>query len=88
MATLSQPLTQPIVKLSKLVKKVRQLGCETFLGTVDVMVAKNWLNRVLDTLTNMELNDELKLRVAIRLIDKTIATWWDNLKLRSIILVT
>ena len=34
-------------------------------------------------MTNMELDDELKLRVAIRLIDKSAATWWDNLKLHS-----
>ena len=36
----------------------------------------------------MELNDELKLRVATRMIDKNAATWWDNLKLRSITPVT
>ena len=43
---------------------------------------------VYDTLTNMELDDELKLRVATRLIDKSVATWWDNLKLCFIALVT
>ena len=31
----------------------------------------------------MELDDELKLKVATRLIDKSAATWWDNLKLRT-----
>ena len=36
----------------------------------------------------MEFDDELKLRVAIRLIDKSAATWWDNLKLKSIAPVT
>ena len=30
----------------------------------------------------MELDDELKLRVATRLIDKSAATQWDNLKLQ------
>ena len=30
----------------------------------------------------MELDNELKLKVATRLIDKSAATWWDNLKLR------
>ena len=29
----------------------------------------------------MELDDELKLRVTIRLTNKSVATWWDNLKL-------
>ena len=80
--TFAQPLAQAVVKLSKLVKKTRQLGCETFFGTVDDVVAKNWLKKVSDTLIDMELNDELKLGVATRLIDKSDATWWDNLKLR------
>ena len=56
------------------------MGYETFLGIVDVVAAKNWLKRVLDILTNTELNDELKLRVATKLIDQSITTWWDNLK--------
>ena len=30
------PPVQPVIKLFKLVKKARQLGCETFSGTVDV----------------------------------------------------
>ena len=32
----------------------------------------------------MELDDELKLRVVTWLINKSVATWWDNLKLRAI----
>ena len=36
----------------------------------------------------MKLDDELKLRVATRLMDKSVAIWWDNLKLRSTVLVT
>ena len=31
----------------------------------------------------MELDDELKLKVPSRLIDKSAATRWDNLKLRT-----
>ena len=64
------------------------MGCETFLGTIDVVATKNWLKRVFDTLIDMELHDELKLRMDTRLIEKSATTWWDNLKLRSIALVT
>ena len=64
------------------------MGCKTFSSTVDVVIINNLLKRVLNTLTNMELDDELKLRVATRLIDKSAATWWDNLKLKSTALVT
>ena len=31
----------------------------------------------------MELNDELKMRVATRLVNKSAVTRWDNLKLKS-----
>ena len=68
------PPAQLVVKLSKLVKEAKKLGCETFLGIVDVAI-NNWLKRVSNTLSNMELDDELKLRVATRLISKSIATW-------------
>ena len=59
------------------------MECNTFLYTIDAVVAKNWLKRVSDTLIDMELDDELKLRVATRLIDKSATSWWDNLKHRS-----
>ena len=62
------------MKLSKLVKEAKQLRCETFFGTVDVVAVKNWLKRVSDTLSNIELDDKLKLRVATRLIDKSATT--------------
>ena len=61
--------------MSKLVKKARQLDCETFSGPVDAGLAKNRLKRVSDILTDMELDDDLKFRVATRLIDKSVATW-------------
>ena len=33
------------------------------------------VKKVLDTLIDVELDDELKLRVATRLIDKSATTW-------------
>ena len=88
MAPFVPPPTQLVIKLSKLVKEARQLSCETFSGTVNAVATKNWLKMVSDSLTDMELDDELKLRVATRLIDKSVAIWWFNLKLRSIAPIT
>ena len=79
--TLPQSSTTLGIKLSKLIKEARMLGCEIFSRSVDDVVEKNWLKRVFDTLNDMKLDDELKLKVATRLIDKSAATWWDNLKL-------
>ena len=59
------------LKLSKLVKEARLLGCQTFSGTVDAIVAKNWIKKVSDTMVDMELEDTLKLRVATRLLDQS-----------------
>ena len=64
------------------------MGCEIFSGTVDTVVTRNWLKRISDTLNDMKLDDDLKLKVATRLIDKSAATWWDNLKLRVSTLIT
>ena len=74
MAPFVMPLAQPTLKLSKLVKEARQLGCETFFSTINAVMGKNWLKRISNTLTDMELDDELKLRVATRLMDKSVAT--------------
>ena len=86
--TSTQPSTQQEIKLSKLVKKARLLGCETFSRSVDAIVAKNWMKNITDTMIDMELEDSLKLKVATRLIDKSEATWWDNLKLRTSVSIT
>ena len=71
----AQPSTQQGVKLTKLVKEARLLGCETFFGTVDAIVAKNWMKKITNTMVDMELEDSLKLKVAIRLMDKSATTW-------------
>ena len=64
------------------------MDCETFLGTVDAVEAKNRLKKVSNILTDMELDDKLKLRVTTKLINKSATTWWNNLKLRSTVLMT
>ena len=72
--TFAPPPTQPFMTLSKLVKEAKQLGCQTFSSTIDVVAAKKWLRRVSDTLSDMELDDELKLKIVTRLSDKSAAT--------------
>ena len=76
------------MKLSKLVKEARLLGCETFSGSVDAIVAKNWLKKISNTMIDMELEDDFKLKVATRLMDKSAAIWWENLKLCTSVPIT
>ena len=51
-------------------------------------MAKNWLKKIFDTLTDMKLDDDRKLRVVTRLINKSATSRWDNLKLRAITPIT
>ena len=51
-------------------------------------MAKNWLKKITDTMIDIKLEDSLKLKVATRLMDKSAATWWDNLKLCTSIPIT
>ena len=51
-------------------------------------MAKNQLKKVSDTLTDMELDNDFKLKMATRLINKSATTWWKNLKLRTLTSIT
>ena len=45
-AQLTTPQQGQGVKLSKLVKEAKQLGCETFSGLMDAVMVKNWLKKI------------------------------------------
>ena len=51
------------------------MGCETFSRSIDAIVAKNWLKKISNKMIDMELKNNLKLKVATRLMDKSAATW-------------
>ncbi|XP_039115300.1 uncharacterized protein LOC120250538 [Dioscorea cayenensis subsp. rotundata] len=69
--------------LSKLLKEARQLGCGSFDGTSDAMIAKEWVKRVIATFDDMSLGGETRLRVATRLLEGRARIWWESLKSRS-----
>ena len=54
------------------------MGYEIFSGSVDAIVAKNRMKKIIVTMIDMELEDNLKLKVATRLMDKNAATWWEK----------
>ncbi|EOY32140.1 Gag protease polyprotein [Theobroma cacao] len=85
--TPSVPLAHD-VSISKKLKEARQLCCVSFVGELDATAAKDWINQVLETLSDMRLEDEMKLIVAMRLLEKRARTWWNSVKSSSIILLT
>ena len=46
-------------------------------------MAKDWINQVSETLSDMGLDDDMKLLVATRLLEKRARTWWNSVKSRS-----
>ncbi|EOY31685.1 Uncharacterized protein TCM_038736 [Theobroma cacao] len=80
------PLVPPPIQdvsISKKLKEARQLGCVSFTGELDATVAKDWINQVSETLSDMGLDDDMKLMVAMRLLEKRARTWWNSVKSRS-----
>ncbi|WRX24309.1 Retrotransposon gag domain - like 10 [Theobroma cacao] len=79
--TLSVPPIQD-VSISKKLNEARQLGCMSFKGELDATVAKDWINQVSETLSDMRLDDYMKLMVAMTLLEKRARTWWNSVKSR------
>ncbi|WRX30363.1 hypothetical protein QQP08_022850 [Theobroma cacao] len=80
------PLVPPSVQdvsIFKKLKKARQLGCVSFTGELDATVAKDWINQVSETLSDMRLDYDMKLMVATRLLEKRARTWWNSVKSHS-----
>lgn len=74
--------------LPNMLKEARQLDCGNFDGTSDAMVAKNWLKMVPGTCEDMGLVDEMKMKVAVRLLENEAKIWWENLKGRTLAQLT
>ncbi|OMO53166.1 Retroviral aspartyl protease [Corchorus olitorius] len=68
--TLAPPASpQSTDSLPKRIKEARQMGCETFAGTLDVTVAKNWIKHVSEMMIDMDIDDEMKLKVVTRFLE-------------------
>lgn len=57
--------------------------CGTFDFMIDAMVAKEYLKRITATFNDMVLEDDLRVKVATRLLKDRARVWWENLKGRS-----
>ncbi|EOX99711.1 Gag protease polyprotein [Theobroma cacao] len=82
------PPQTPDVSISKKLKEARQLGCVSFTGELDETVVRDWVIQVSETLTDMRLDDEMKLKVATWLFEKRARTKWSSVKSHSPISLT
>lgn len=69
--------------LSKLLQEARQLGCGSFGGNSDAMIAKEWIKRIIVTFHDMSIGVEIRLKVTNRLLEDRAQILSESLKRRS-----
>ncbi|CAH9140042.1 unnamed protein product [Cuscuta epithymum] len=70
----------PTIRISKFIKEARDLGCKPFDGTGDISVAAQWIKRLNEAALDMQITPNLKLRIAVRLLEGMASKWWDGTK--------
>jgi hypothetical protein len=74
--------TDSVVALVRTVKSMREMGCEFFFGEADAEVAVRWLRKVEDTLEEIQVAQELRVRCATQLLSDRAHSWWDIVRSR------
>jgi hypothetical protein len=71
-----------VVTLVRIVKSIRELGCEPFLGEPDAEIAGRWLHTFEDTLDQMHVTEGLRVNCAVHLLSDRARSWWDTVRSR------
>uniref|UniRef100_A0A6N2LEE9 Reverse transcriptase domain-containing protein n=1 Tax=Salix viminalis TaxID=40686 RepID=A0A6N2LEE9_SALVM len=74
--------TDNVVPLVRLVKSMREMGCEPFLGEHDVEIARRWIRKVEKTMTQISIPEGLKVNCAAQLLSDRAMTWWETVQMR------
>ena len=71
-----------VVTLVRIVKSMRELRCEPFLGELDAEIAGRWLRTIEDTLDQMQVTEGLRVNCAAYLLSDRARSWWDKVRSR------
>jgi len=71
-----------VVTLVQIVKSMRELGCEPFLGEPDPEIAGRWLHTIEDTLDQIQVTEGLRVNCAAHLLFDRARSWWDTVRSR------
>jgi len=69
-----------VVTLVRIVKSIRELGCEPFLGEPDAEIAGRWLHIIKDTLDQMHVIEGLRVNCAAHLLSNRARSWRDTVR--------
>jgi hypothetical protein len=71
-----------VVTLVRIIKSMRELGCEPFLGEPDTEIVGRWLCIIEDTLDQMQVTEGLRVNCAAHLLSDRTRSWWDIVRSR------
>ena len=74
--------TNDMVQLVRLVKSMREMGCEPFSGEQNAKVMRRWLRKVEKTMIQIKIPHDLQVDCATQLLSDDAMTWWETIQLR------
>jgi len=74
--------TNDVVQLVRLVKSMREMGCEPYSGEQNAEVAGRWIRKVEKTRIQIKIPHDLRVDCATQLLSDGAMTWWETVQLR------
>ena len=74
--------TNSVVLLVRLVKSMREMGCEPYMGEQDSEIAGRWIRKVEKTMIKISIPEGLRVNCANQLLFDSAMTWWETVQLR------
>ena len=71
-----------VVPLVRLVKSMREMGCEPYMGEQDAEIAGRWIRKVEKTMIQISIPEGLRVNCASQLLSDRAMTWWETVQLR------
>jgi hypothetical protein len=70
--------TNDVVHLVRLVKSMREMGCEYYSGEQDAEVAERWIRKVEKTMIQIKIPHDLRVDCVTQLLSDGAMTWWET----------
>jgi hypothetical protein len=77
-----QTISKAVVHLVRLVKSMREMGCEPYSGEQDAEVAKRWIRKVEKIMIQNKIPHDLRVDCVTQLLSDGAMTWWETIQLR------
>jgi hypothetical protein len=81
-APMTSMTTDNVVPLVRLVKSMREMGCEPYMGEQDAKIARRWIRKVEKTMIQISIPEGLRVNCATQLLSDRVMTWWETVQLR------